>query len=429
MKYTKIYNEQIDETVYAGQHSTGLGVFVVPKPGFSKKYAVIGTKFGSVNNCFIPLGESEPITVPDGVAHFLEHKMFEQSDGTNAFDKFSVYGANANAYTSFTCTCYLFSCTKNFEDNFVHLLKYVQDPYYTDENVQKEQGIIGQEIKMYDDEGSWQVALNLLKALYHNNPVKIDIAGTVESISHITKDTLYKCYNTYYNPSNMVVTVCGDVEPREVFELVEKYVRTDRECGEVTSVYPDEPASVCQKYIEAKSKVALPLFSLGFKDNFPKSGDALLKRETAIHLICKLLAGRSSDLYTGMYEDGLINEEFGTDIMTEPLFSCVSFCGESNDPKEVQHRIMSEIERLRRDKFDEADFDRIKRAYLGEFMRAFNDVEATASMVERNILNEVNIFNLPSVLDSIDPAYVYDVFNQIFTEETSALSVVFPNDK
>ncbi len=426
MEYNKVYYEDINETIYCGVHSTGLGVFVIPKPGFSKKYAIFGTKFGSVNNKFVPLGESEPISVPDGVAHFLEHKMFEQSDGSNAFDKFSKYGANANAYTSFTCTCYLFSCTQNFNESFEHLLKYVQEPYFTDENVSKEQGIIGQEIRMYDDEGSWQVAINMLKALYHNNPVRIDIAGTVESISQITKDTLYKCYNTYYNPSNMAVTVCGDVDPDEIFNIVESCIDNDRPSGQVTSVFPDEPESICQSYIETKSAVALPLFSLGFKDNVKAKGDELLKREIAINIISKLICGKSSSLYTRLYESGLINEEFGFDIMVEELFSCAAMCGESNDPKAVQSAIVDEINRVRKEGFDKDALQRVKKAYLGSFLRGFNDVEQIAGSVERNILSGVNIFNFGKVHSEVDMDYINKVFDEVFREDTMAMSVVWP---
>lgn len=428
MEYKKIYNPGVNETVYAGEHSTGLGVFVIPKPGFSKKYAVIGTKFGSVNNSFIPLGENAQVTVPDGVAHFLEHKLFEQSDGTNAFDKFSVYGANANAYTSFTCTCYLFSCTDHFNESFEHLLSYVQDPYFTEENVSKEQGIIGQEIRMYDDEGGWQVSMNILRALYHNNPVRIDIAGTVESISEITKDTLYQCYNTYYNPSNMAVTVCGDVDPDEIFALVDKCIRTDRPTGAVTSFFPEEPKSVCKTYIETKSSVALPLFALGFKDNYLTKGDEMLRREIAVNLICKLIAGKSSRLYSEMYDEGLINDEFGFDNMTEESFSCSVMCGESTEPKKVQKKIMDEIAYFRANGFDKDDLERLKKAYLGRFMRGFNDVDEIAGMVERNILNGVNIFNFVDVIETVDMDYVTKVFDEIFTEETMALSVVWPVD-
>ena len=429
MEYTKIYNSDINETIYCAEHKSGLGVFVIPKPGFTKKYAVIGTKFGSVNNTFVPLGENEAVTVPDGVAHFLEHKMFEQSDGTNAFDAFSKYGANANAYTSFTCTCYLFSCTEHFNESFEHLLSYVRDPYFTEENVSKEQGIIGQEIRMYDDEGSWQVAINMLKALYHNNPVRIDIAGTVESISEIDKDVLYKCYNSYYNPGNMAVTVCGDVDVDEVMAIVDRCFDTDV-CGcQVESVFPEEPDSICQRYIETHCAVAIPMFSLGFKDNYRASGDELLRREMAINIIAKLICGKSSRLYTELYEKGLINEEFGFDIMVEEQFSCAAMCGESNDPKAVEKAISEEIANIRKNGFDEECLDRVKKAYLGSFYRGFNDVEQIAGTVERNVLSGVNIFNFATVHKSIDMDYINTVFDQVFNEDTMAMSIVWPAEE
>jgi len=267
MEFTEKYIQSLDEKLYSATHSTGLRIYVMPKKGFSKTYAIYGTHFGSVNNRFVPIGADEDISVPDGVAHFLEHKMFEQPDGSNAFDLFSKYGANANAFTSFTNTCYLFSCTSNFEECFSHLLDYVQKPHFTDENIAKEQGIIGQEIRMYDDDGEWKVMFNMLRALYSHNPVRVDIAGTVESISKIDKDVLYNCYNTYYNPANMVVAVAGDVSAQKVFEIVDKIV-VPRESGEVKSIYPDEPDAVCKSFVEDFSSVAKPLCSIGFKDNF-----------------------------------------------------------------------------------------------------------------------------------------------------------------
>ena len=429
MEYTKHYYDKLNETVYSGTHSTGLKVYFILKKGFSKKYAIIGTKYGSVNNKFIPLGKNKPVKIPDGVAHFLEHKMFEQSDGSNAFDKFSLYGANANAYTSFTTTCYLFSCTDNFNECFEHLLDYVQSPYYTDENVEKEQGIIGQEIRMYDDDGQWQVMINQLKALYKNNPVKIDIAGTVESISHITKETLYDCYRTFYNPSNMVITVCGDLNPDDVFAIADKCIKTDTPHGEVTSIFPDEPNEICEKVIETTSGVALPLFSVGFKDNVRVYGKELFKRELAVNIICKVLVGRSSKLFAKMYADGLINEEFGTDIMYENEFACVSVGGESTQPEKVKDMILNECERIKKDGFNAEDVERIKKAYYGSFMRNFNDVEDIAGLVERNALTDINAFDFPEVFESIDNEYLKKVFDEVFKQENTAMSIVRPSGK
>ena len=196
-------SEITGESVYYGTHSSGLGIYIIPKKDYTQNYAIFGTRYGSVDSKFVVPGETELTEVPDGIAHYLEHKMFDQPDGSNVFDKFSKYGANANAFTSFNMTAYLFNATSHVEENLATLLDYVQSPYYTPETVQKEQGIIGQEINMYDDNGGWKVFFNFLGCLYQNHPVKKEIAGTIESISHITADYLYKCYNTFYNLSNM----------------------------------------------------------------------------------------------------------------------------------------------------------------------------------------------------------------------------------
>jgi predicted Zn-dependent peptidase len=426
MNYTKIENSKLNETMYVGEHETGLGVFVIPKKGCVKKYATFATKFGSVNNCFVPLGEDGEYTIPDGVAHFLEHKLFEQSDGTNAFDRFALLGANANAFTSFNHTSYLFSCTDNFYESLEHLISYVSEPYFTDENVAKEQGIIGQEIRMYDDDGSWKVMFNLLKALYHENPVRIDIAGTVESIAKIDKDILYKCYNTYYNPSNMVICVVGDVNADKVFDIVEKTVKKDRPSGLVKSIFKEEPKSVCKNLIEDKASVSMPLFNIGFKDNYLKEGDELLKREIAVEIITKIMFGRCSSLYTGMYEEGLINESFCTDNSIEREFSCAVICGESEKPDKVKEGVLEELNKKHKDGFDKEEFEIIKKAFFGTYLRGFNNVETIGNMVTRYILAGINIFNFADVFDTVDVEYITEVFNEIFTEENMAMSIVYP---
>ncbi len=426
MKVTKIENKYLKETMYIGEHETGLGIFVIPKKGCVKKYATFATKFGSVNNCFVPLGEDKSITIPDGVAHFLEHKMFEQPDGSDAFGKFSVYGANANAFTSFNHTVYLFSCTENFEESLKHLISFVQTPHFTKENVAKEQGIIGQEIRMYDDDGQWLGMFNLLKALYHVNPVRIDIAGTVESIAKIDEDVLYKCYNTYYNPSNMVVCVVGDVVPEEIFSLVDATVAKDRASGRVESVFAEEPKEICQKYIEATSSVSIPLFNIGFKDNYLKTGDDILKREIALEIISRMLFGRSSKLFSELYEEGLVNESFTTDNSTEAEFACAVICGESEKPQEVKDRIMSYIDVVHSKGIDKEEFERVKKAFFGSYLRGFNNVETIGNLVTRYILGGVNIFSFEEVFSAIDEEYVMQVFREIFTEENMAMSVVMP---
>ncbi len=240
MNIRTIEYKNIDETVYIHEHSSGLKSFVVPKKGYSKKYATFATHYGSINNEFVMHGEKDAIRVPDGIAHFLEHKLFEQKDGS-VMDKFSQLGSNPNAYTSFAQTVYLFSCTDRFKENFQLLLDFVQNPFITEESVEKEKDIIAQEIRMYEDDPNWRVFFNLLDAFYVNNPVKIDIAGTVESISKIDREVLYKCYNTFYHPSNMMILVVGDVEPEEVFKQIEDSVVAKSSKPEIKRIFPDEP--------------------------------------------------------------------------------------------------------------------------------------------------------------------------------------------
>ena len=210
MKNKFYKNRIINEEVISAKLDSGLDVLLIPKKGYIKKYAIFSTKYGSNDNKFIPINENDVIQVPEGIAHFLEHKLFEEPEG-NIFDEFSKLGTNVNAFTNFNQTSYLFSCTDNFCESLELLIKFVQNPYFTDENVEKEKGIIAQEIKMYEDNPGWRVFFNALKGMYFEHPVKIDIAGTIESIQNIDKETLYKCYNTFYNPKNMVLVTVGEI--------------------------------------------------------------------------------------------------------------------------------------------------------------------------------------------------------------------------
>ena len=424
MDFKIIKNEKINEEIYFGEHRSGLGVIVVPKKDFSKKYAIIGAKIGSVDNKFIPIGESEPYSIPDGVAHFLEHKLFEQPDGTNAFDKFSLYGASANAYTSFTNTCYLFSCTDNFNESLDHLLSYVYEPYFTDENVAKEQGIIGQEIKMYDDDADWCVMFNLLKCLYNQCPVRIDIAGTVESISHITKDVLYKCYNTFYNPSNMILCIAGDVDVEKIQEIIDKNLPDVKTGDAAVSIYPEEPHHICQKEIIQNMSVSVPMFNMGFKDNDLQSGDELIKNEIASEIILRTLFSKSSDLYFDMYREGLINDEFSYDSMYEEGFACVMVGGESRNPKEVERRIMEYISQ--KTEISAEEFERGKKVMWGSYMRGFNNMEAVARIFMQNAFRSHDPLAFERAFEDITIEFVNKKYKSIFKEENKALSIVNP---
>jgi predicted Zn-dependent peptidase len=291
MDYKVIENEMINEKLYYKEYENGLKAYVMCKPGYTKKYAIFATHYGSIDSKFIASEQKNPTQVPDGIAHFLEHKLFEQEDGS-VMDKFSALGSSPNAYTSFDHTAYLFMCTDKFDENFKLLLDYVQKPYLTDENVEKEKGIIGQEIRMYEDSANWQVFFNLLNGLYVNNPVKKDIAGTIESIAKITKENLYTCYNTFYNLSNMMIFAIGDINPENTFKIIEQEVNTKGPKKEVTRIYNDEPDKINQNKVEKKLQVSMPLFMIGFKDNISNlSPNDLVLRDVAMQIALEIIAG------------------------------------------------------------------------------------------------------------------------------------------
>lgn len=418
------------EELYYGVHPSGLKIYIIPKKGCSKSYAIFGTRYGSVDSEFIVPGETSVTKVPDGIAHYLEHKMFDQPDGTNAFDKFSKYGANANAFTSFNMTGYLFSATSGFNESLAALLDYVQSPYFTAETVSKEQGIIGQEIRMYDDNGGWKVFFNLLNCLYVNHPVKKEIAGTIESISHITHDLLYRCYNTFYNPSNMTIVVSGNVDPDAVMSVIEDGIKKNEPFSEeIRRIYPDEPNEVASHYFEQRLSVAAPLFMAGFKDTDTGfSGDALLKKYIETNIILKMLFGKSSALYKRLYDDGLINRTFSSEYTAQPDYAYAVIEGESQDPKRVYDEILTEVKRAHENGLNEDDYNRIKNVIWGEHIRAQNDAENMANELLQLSLMGVDCFNYYDVYKSVTFEDVKARFARGFTADGSALSVVNPTE-
>lgn len=426
LNYTK--NSVTGEEMYYGTHSSGLGIYIIPKKGYSKTYAIFGTRYGSVDSKFVVPGEKELTEVPDGIAHYLEHKMFDQPDGSNVFDKFSKYGGNANAFTSFNMTAYLFSATANIEENLETLMDYVQSPYFTEESVQKEQGIIGQEIRMYDDNGGWKLFFNFLNCLYQNHPVKKEIAGTVESISHITADYLYKCYNTFYNLSNMSIVVVGNVDAARIAQVIEKGVKKNEPFGEeIKKVYPEEPKEIEKDYAEQSLSVAMPLFMLGFKDtDTGYGGERLLKKSIEINILLKMLFGKSSKLYKDLYEKGLINNSFSLEYTMQPDYGYSSIDGESSDPKAVYDAVINEVERVRKEGLSREDFERIKKVMWGGYIRSQNDVEDYAVTFMQHLFMGIDYFNYYDVYKTVTFEDVKNRFDEHFVKESSALSVVNP---
>ena len=426
----KIVNEVLKEEVYYEKLENGLDVYFMPKHGFTKKYAVLATNYGSNELEFIPIGEDKKIRVNEGIAHFLEHKMFEQPDGGNAFDKFSKWGANANAFTNFTMTAYLFSATDNFYESLEHLIDYVQTPYFTDENVEKEKGIIEQEIKMYDDDPEWNVYFNTLKALYVNYPVRIDIAGTVDSIYKITKEELYKCYNTFYNPGNMALFVVGDLNKNKVMDVVKKVNHYDVEklSTKIEKFYPEEPDNVNQKEIVATFPVSMPMFNIAFKDNnVGIKGNELLRKEIVTEILTDMIFKRGSKLFEDLYMKGLINDNFGGGFSSQIDYGFTILGGDSKDPRKVKEIILDYIEKYKIEGLAKKEFERTKKKKIGNFLKYFDSVNFIANNFITYKFKDINLLDYLDVLKDVTFEEISERLKSHLNEENCVISIVEPS--
>lgn len=417
--------EQLGETVYHETLPNGLAVYLVPKQGFSKTYAVFTTRYGSIDSHF-RLKSGEEVHVPDGIAHFLEHKMFEKKE-MDVMHEFSRNGASCNAFTSFNRTAYLFSCTDNLDRNLNLLLNYVQEPYFTDASVEKEKGIIGQEITMYDDNPDWKVYMNLLKAMYQKFPIKMEIAGTIESISHITKEYLYQCYETFYHPGNMVLLVVGSFDP----ETVMKWVRDNQAAKEfpptpkIERLFPEEPAPVAESRVEAILAVGLPKCLIGFKEKTNGlTGEALLKRELTTKLVLDIAFGTSSALYQKWYGSGLITESFDFDYSGEKEYGYSIIGGDTPDPDKLVAEVQQGIGELMQRGIDQQDFERAKRKKIGLFLRSLNSVEFIANQFTSYKFNGTELFSVVPALESITREEVEARMREHFLTEQMSVSIV-----
>ena len=416
----QVFESEIGESYIKAVHPSGLKIYILEKPQYNSAYAVFGTKYGSIDTCFSVNGEKTQ--VPEGIAHFLEHKLFESEDG-DAFTKYAATGAYANAYTSFDRTCYLFSCSDRFYDNLGILLDFVQSPYFTAETVQKEQGIIGQEIRMYDDNPEWRVMFNMLLAMYKKHPVRIDIAGTVESIAEIDDKLLYKCYNTFYNPSNMFICIAGNVNSEKVLSQINGAVKTNDPI-EIERIGCDEPDEVSESYVEQKLEVAQPIFCFGYKEAMDKP-ERTVKEKVCTSLLLEIIAGDASPLYKKLINEGLINDEFSFEYFTGNGYSSVIFEGESMDPKKVAEEIKSEVERLKADGIDKKLFSAVRCGMYGEAVRSFNSVENIATQLVGCAMSDSGLFDELKYLKSVTPDDIYKRLSLLENDKT-VLSVVNP---
>jgi len=430
MQFIKHYNETLQETLYTAEHESGLKIAIMPKEGYSKSYAVFGTHFGSVDNLFIPPEGKEPVQLPDGIAHFLEHKMFEQPDGSNVFESYARHGANANAYTSFHVTAYLFESTQDICENLGILLDFVQQPYFTDENVEKEQGIIGQEIGMYDDDPGWQLMMSFLGAMFHEHPVRIDIAGTVKSISQITKETLYTCYNTFYHLSNMCLFVIGDVTPEKISDCIEAHlVKTEKPMGIIQRFYGNEPDTVKNDRVTTELDVSVPMFMLGFKDpDCGYEGKDLLRKDIELSAICEILFGKTSPVYTKLYDGGYILGGMGAETACEKAYGYVALSGESRDPEAVRNIVFEGLKKAQEDGINPEDAQRVLKAMTGRYIKQFNNLSSVAHEYMSQTFNGIGLFDFTEVIQKVTPESLNARLRSYFNTERSVLSLVKPRE-
>jgi predicted Zn-dependent peptidase len=426
----EIRNEQFQLSAFHEQLLNGLDVYVIPMPGYSQTFALFSTKYGSIDREFIVPGESEPTVVPDGIAHFLEHKMFEQESGEDVFKLFAKYGASSNAFTSFDTTAYLFSTTSAVEENLNILLDYVQDPYFTDENVEKEKGIIGQEIRMYEDNPGWVVYFNLLRGFYKDHPIKIDIAGTIESISQITKETLYKCYNTFYHPSNMNLVVVGDVDPARIIQVVrDNQARKDfKRQPDIQRIYPEEADEVAEARIEAHMAVSILKVYFGYKDmrSVGLTGNDLIANEYATAIGLEALIGNSSSLFNRLYESGLIDKQFGWSYDVSPLFAHSAIGGNSPDPEQLLQTVFAAFAEAREKGIKKEDFERAKRKLIGQVLSDLDSPRGICRQFALYNLRGADFFETVPVLESLTLEQVNQRLQEHLREECRSVSLILP---
>lgn len=418
------------EKYYRYTHKCGLPIYIFPKK-LSSTYAIFATRYGSIDNVFSTDGGESFIEVPDGIAHFLEHKLFANEDGSDAFEHFSAIGADANAYTSFNKTAYLFSCTHDFEAALGELIDFVTHPYFTDASVKKECGIIAQEIKMYDDHPFESCYYGMLGGLYKKHSVKRNICGSVESINKITPALLYDCYRAFYDMSNMALIVCGNVSPEDVSRIADIHLSkatTNMNVVRDKSVFAEE-SSVYLSRVTKKMNVAKPIFNIGIKDtDIPSDSLARLKKDAAMSILAEILFCRAGKLYSELFEDEFISPDLSYGYTMSETFAFTSIAGEANDPESVLAKIKEHIQKLIENGIPLADFERSKRVIYAEFVKEFDSTENIANNLLAFIFEGADIFEYANIISSVTLDDVNYLLRERFRDEFFTMSCVFPLD-
>lgn len=414
------------ETIYHCVLPNGLNIYVDARETYGKQFAFFATRYGGMDLRF--RGEDgEWVDTPQGVAHFLEHKMFDTEDG-NALQRMAAQGVDPNAYTTPSMTGYFFEGVQGFEDNLRTLLGFVSQPWFTPESVEKEQGIIGQEIRMCEDDPSHEVYYQLMECMYARHPVRIRVAGTVESIAEITADTLYQCHRAFYRPGNMVLCAAGNVDPRRVADIAQEVLEKNPSAAAVSDLGGAEPPETVQKYAERAMAVSIPLFEIGFKGDPAPRGQGLRQRLLA-ELICDVLFSSSAPLYSRLYEEGLINGSFDSSYDALPGCACLIAGGESRDPRRVLDEVLKEAARLAREGIEPELWERLKKAAYGSMVRQLNSLDGTCAELAQAHFDGEDYLSFPQCFQSIEKSDAEALLRAWCVEGRAALSVIRPLDE
>ena len=410
------------DTLYCGTARNGLRIRVLPKKGFSGFYAVFATDYGGTYRRFRLDGVWHD--TPAGVAHYLEHKMFDLPNGDNALNLLTRNGADPNAFTSSDVTCYYFHCTRDFETNLRMLLHFVSTPYFTEETVAKEQGIIGQEIHMGEDNPGTAIYYSLLNLLYRHHPIREKVIGSIESIAEITADTLYACHAAFYTPANMVLCVAGDVSPEQVLSIAEE------ELGEESGAVPEvsfgerEDLYPVSKRAVLEMPVSTPQFLIGAKLCPAEKGPALFRQQLTASLAMRLLAGPSSSFYNRLYAEGLLNRTFDADADFSRGVGTVILGGESRDPDAVLAALCEELQRVEKEGIDPVLFDRARRAAVGSALRSMEDFDDVCVSLALDEFDGFCYLDYPALMASIEKSECEAFLKENLQPERLAMSVL-----
>ena len=422
----KTYYPRLDETLCKAVLPNGLTVLVVPKPGFTRKIAYFMTNYGSVHTAFTLDGKH--YTTPAGVAHYLEHKMFDLPD-RDVTAEFAALGASPNAFTSYGLTAYYFSCTENFTPALRLLLEFVSTPYFTEDSVEKERGIIAQEILMYADSADSVVMEEMNAGLYQHHPIRVPIAGTLESIGEITPQVLYDCHRAFYHPANMILCVVGDVDPEEVTAIAEEILPKERRSVAVPDFGPEEPETAVTALSRREMDVSMTTFQLAFKCPKPPTGRDMAHRELVASLAAEMLFGQGSQLYQWLYEDGLIDSSFGGGEEFTAGTAMLTCGGDSNDPEEVRNCILNEARFLAENGLDQAFFDRLKRGFLGGRFKNLTSFDGTCFRLCAYLMEGYDYFDFPTLFEEVTIEEVRQFIADNVRPEKCSLSIIDPRSK